>query len=205
MKRPLFEIVKSPNVPETEDASMPKSILQVKVTLKYSDPKIWRRILIPSDMLLPDLHHVLQVVMGWGDNHLHQFIQNKLYYGPSMEDEDLTWGWQSSKVEYTRIRISDLLQTTKSKLDYEYDFGDSWIHHLNLEKILPWSELQKLPICLEGEMRCPPEDCGGIFGYYELLEVLKNPKHEDHEDLQEWVGDDFDPTYFSVAEVNAQL
>jgi hypothetical protein len=205
MKRPLFEIVKSPNVPEAEDVGMPKSIFQIKVTLRYSDPKIWRRILIPSDMLLSNLHEVLQIVMGWQDNHLHQFIQNKLFYGPEWEDEEVTWGWQSSKVEYSRVKISDLLQSSKSKLDYEYDFGDSWIHHLTLEKIIPWSELQKLPICLEGELRCPPEDCGGIFGYYDLLEVLKNPQHEDYEDLKEWVGEDFDPLHFDVDEVNEQL
>jgi hypothetical protein len=204
MKRPLFEIVKSPNLPDTESISQPKRIYQLKISLRFSTPTIWRRVLVSSDMLLPELHEVIQTVMGWNDEHLHQFIQNEIKYAPS-SGEDSTWRWQANHIDYGHVRISDLLQDPKDKLDYEYDFGDGWFHHIVLEKIYPWNASQRLPVCTDGELSCPPEDCGGMMGYYGLLEVLKNPSHEEYEDLREWVGEDFDPTYFDVEEVNAWL
>ncbi len=90
----------------------------------------------------------------------------------------------------------------KSKLKYEYDFGDGWLHELLLEKVLPFNENTTLPVCLDGKMACPPEDCGGVWGYGNMLEILKNPSHEEYEETLEWVGEEFDPEDFDLAETN---
>ena len=88
---------------------------------------------------------------------------------------------------------------------YDYDFGDSWRHKIVLEKILHFDKEQKYPVCIKGKRNCPPEDCGGIWGYYDLLEIIKNPKHPDYESMMDWLGDDFDPEYLDFEEINELL
>jgi len=180
---------------------MKKTVYQIQVALKGFKPKIWRRILIPSDLLLSDFHYVLQVVMGWTNSHLHQFIQHGIIYSEPSEGM-----WDDMDTEdYTGIKISDLLRQEKDTLIYEYDFGDGWKHQIVLEKILPKYEDNQLPVCLKGKMNCPPEDCGGVWGYAEMLEILKDPEHEEYESYIEWLGDKFDPGYFEKDEVNQLL
>lgn len=88
---------------------------------------------------------------------------------------------------------------------YEYDFGDSWTHQIVLEKILPPSPELKAPQCIAGARACPPEDCGGVFGYAELLTALRDPSHPEHEDMLEWMGGEYDPAFFDLEAVNDQL
>lgn len=173
---------------------------QVKIVLKYSKPSIWRRVIVPSDILLKYFHEVIQIAMGWEDEHLHQFIHHNHYYSPENEDNDF---WDDEKdIDYKKVRLSDLLQKEKDKIIYEYDFGDSWNHTITLEKITPGDETLVSPVCLAGKMHCPPEDSGGVWGYADMLEELKNPDKSEDDDLQEWLGDDFDPSYFNIEEVN---
>lgn len=179
--------------------SMPKKIYQLKITLLGSDPPIWRRIQIRSDIKLSELHDVLQDVMGWYDAHLHQFIHDGIYYGepspddfPPMKDEN-------------KVRLDKLLTRVRSNLIYEYDFGDSWEHEVRVEKILEPEPNTKYPICIAGERACPPEDCGGVWGYADMLKILANPKDPEYEDWLDWAGDDFDPDEFDVDEVNEIL
>ena len=120
-----------------------------------------------------------------------------------MPDDD-TWG-EMDNVDYKKMKISDLLKKEKEKIVYEFDFGDGWEHDVLLEKILPGDEKFKFPICLAGKMACPPEDCGGVWGYADLLEILKNPKHEEYDSYMEWLGGEFDPEYFDKDEVNKML
>ena len=124
--------------------------------------------------------------MGWENDHLYQFVKGKIFYSPDY----------ATDVEYEKIKISDLLKKEKDKILYEYDFGDSWEHDILLEKILPDDKKFKSPVCIEGKMACPPEDCGGVWGYSELLEILKHPDHEEYEEYTEWIGGDFDPDHF---------
>ena len=174
-------------------------IYQLKVTLRGSKPPIWRRILVPSDIRLGKLHRVLQEVMGWTDSHLHQFIVGDDFYGVPHPDYDLDI--QSERT----VPLSRVLLVPKDKIIYEYDFGDSWEHELLLEKVLPPDPETRYPICVTGKRACPPEDCGGVWGYAEFLQAIKSPDHEEHESMLEWIGDDFDPEAFDLAEVNRSL
>lgn len=182
---------------------MKKKIFQIQITLKGFKPKIWRRILVPSDLLLSDFHKIIQTTMGWTNSHLHQFIKNRTYYTVRIQDDDL-WD-ETNNVDYKRMKISDLLKNEKEKIIYEYDFGDSWEHDIILEKILPIDDKIKYPICLTGKMNCPPEDCGGVWGYADMLEILNQPDHEEFERYIEWLGDDFDSEYFDKDEINEML
>jgi hypothetical protein len=179
-------------------------IYQLKVTLKGSKPKIWRRFLVRADMKLPRFHDVLQLVMGWTDSHLHQFIikSNKgpIYIG--IPDPDSPPSWQKELNE-KRFRVADLLAAPKQKIQYEYDFGDGWEHEILLEKILPPDPSFKHPICLAGANACPPEDCGGIWGYYDpFLKALNDPKHEDHQMYKDWIGGSWDPSLLDPDDIN---
>ncbi len=182
---------------------MNKKIYQVQITLKGSKPRIWRRLLVPSDTLLSDFHMIIQAAMGWTNSHLHQFVKDQTWYTVKMED-DTDWN-DYDNIDYKGIKISGLLKKEKESMIYEYDFGDGWEHKIVLEKILPFDEEIKYPVCTAGKMNCPPEDCGGIWGYYNMLEVLQNPEDEEYEDYREWLGDDFDPEYFDKDQVNRLL
>ena len=178
------------------------AIYQFKVTLKESHPLIWRRIQVP-DCTLGELHEVLQVVMGWEDCHLHQFIVRGESYGRP-DPEDLHWDREIEDEE--KISISNIARTgRKVRFIYEYDFGDSWQHEILLEKILEPEPNVAYPRCTEGARACPPEDVGGIWGYAEFLEAIRYPIHEGHAEMVEWVGGTFDPEKFSVEKVNREL
>lgn len=168
---------------------------QIKVTLKGIKPPIWRRFLVPSSLNLYEFHIALQVVMGWSDSHLHGFLCNDIIYSLPEPDADYA-------KDETKVKLSRLLKQKGDKLRYDYDFGDNWEHDVVLEKILPYTHEQSLPVCLKGKRACPPEDCGGIWGYKELLEIISNPGHEDYEGLMEWLPEEFDPEYFAIDEIN---
>ncbi len=181
---------------------MADSIYQIKISLKRSEPKIWRKILIPSDLLLEDFHKIIQTTMGWENSHLHQFIKNNFFYLAPHDDDDMWDEMDSLDYKKEKIKVSKLLIAEKDKITYEYDFGDGWEHEITLDKILPFDNKIKYPICIGGKMKCPPENCGGVWGYSHLLYVLKQPKHPEYKDFKEWYGKDFDPEYFDKKEIN---
>ena len=175
------------------------SLLQFKVTLKGIRPPVWRRFMVPEDFSLSDLHDVLQEVMGWWDGHLHQFLCKRKRYG--VPDPD----WDFDKIiNDSRITIKNLALSVKDKILYEYDFGDGWEHELLVEKILP-AEGKIVPVCLKGARACPPEDCGGPWGYENLLEVLKNPEDGEYASWKKWLPEDFDPEHFDLDGINRRL
>ncbi len=182
---------------------MPAHIYQLTITLQNSNPAIWRRILIPSDLLLSDLHKVIQTAMGWTNSHLHQFIRDHTFYTVKMEGDDF---WEDlDNVDYTGMKVSELLDENRDTLLYEYDFGDGWAHEIKLDQVLPPDPELRHPVCLDGAMNCPPEDIGGVWGYAQMLGVLRQPHHEERAHYLEWLGEDFDPEYFNKDEVNALL
>ncbi len=173
-------------------------VYQIKVTLQGIKPPIWRRVLVPADITLAQLHFVLLRVMGWQGGHLHMFeVDGQCYGEPEGEFDEV--------LSEARVKLNKVLCAEKESMIYEYDFGDSWRHKIVLEKILPASEGVYVPGCLAGARACPPEDCGGPYGYADLLVALVDPKHEEHENMRDWLGDDFDPDEFDVEEVNQYL
>ncbi len=178
------------------------AIYQFKVNLTESHPPIWRRIQV-LDCTLGELHEVLQVVMGWEDCHLHQFIVRGEQYG-SFDPEDREWEMEME--DEGQISISQVAKTgRKVRFIYEYDFGDSWQHEILLEKILEPEPKVKYPRCVEGARACPPEDVGGVWGYADFLQAMADPKHPEHRDMKEWIGGKFDPEKFDLKAVNREL
>jgi hypothetical protein len=145
------------------------------------------------------LHDVIQEVMGWTDSHLHDFHWREERFGipdPEFDEERV--------VDERTVTLKELGLSIKDRLEYMYDFGDGWEHVLTLEKVLEAGEHQT-PVCLNGARSCPPEDCGGIWGYENLLETLKDPTHKEYEEWKTWLPEDFDPEQFDLAEVNSGL
>jgi hypothetical protein len=189
--------------PKKKKAAGPQTVYQIEVTLENSKPPIWRRLLVPADLPLGELHEVLQIAMGWTDSHLHQFIIKDKYYGlidPVFGVDDL------DTIDEDRVRLSKVVTGEKFKFRYEYDFGDSWMHSILVEKILPADPNVSYPVCVAGKRCGPPEDCGGVWGFDDFVKAMADPAHPEHENLREWYGeDDFDPEAFDIDEINREL
>ncbi len=169
---------------------------QLKVKLLNGHLSIWRRLWVPGDITLAELHTVLQVSMGWEDCHMHAFVVGKQRYGIP-EDE-------CSENE-SNVCLSQVLKKTGSKLRYEYDFGDCWQHEITLEQVNNDEIELTAPVCVEGHGACPPEDCGGTGGYADLLEAISNKRHPQHKELLDWLGSAFDHELFDRNSVNERL
>ncbi len=174
-------------------------IYQLKVTLNGARPPIWRRLLVPSFYSLKDLHDVLQVAMGWMESHLHQFVARGTLYG----QPDAEFG--IGRINEKHVRLDEVLRTEKDAMTYEYDFGDGWEHKVILEKVIGNAEEEAAPSCIAGARACPPEDCGGVWGYANLLKVIADSSHPEHEEMLEWLGDGFDPERFDAPAINSVL
>jgi hypothetical protein len=212
----IGKATKKTSTKTTKKARKPVSetALQLKIQLKGSQPTIWRRFLVQSDISFSDLHDIIQVVMGWGSCHLYEFR-----YGSSRDNVVVlpgydplggkldAWSYREQIHEAESTLISTFLSSPKDKVSYCYDFGDSWEHTVTVEKVIDAKgSTDSLPLCLAGAMRCPPEDCGGIYGFQHLKEVLANKKDPDHKEMLEWVGSEkIDWNEFSVEDVNNRL
>lgn len=181
-----------------------ESVLQLKVTLRGSRPPIWRRIQVLDSSTLADLHDVIQVIMNWTDSHLHLFEVKGKYYTRKEQETDLDFGVPDN--DSSGVTLADLrLRQKGQKFRYIYDFGDDWVHQLAVEAVLPKDPEAFYPVCLTGRRASPPEDCGGIWGYYSLLEVLGDPDHPEHAEMLEWAGGPIVQAEFSASEVNEIL
>ncbi len=179
-----------------------RAILRIKISLiGVSKPPVWRRLLVPADIRLDRFHEVIQAAMGWENYHLHVFTHGSARYGPADPELDHR--------DERRTTLNRLVTGSGERIRYAYDFGDGWEHDIAVEEVLAADEDRPYPICLTGKGACPPEDCGGVWGYEELREVLADPAHEEHENMLEWLGlergSEFDPARFDVDEVNAAL
>lgn len=177
-------------------------VYQFKITLRGGKPPIWRRIQVPKTYTFGDLHVAIQDAMGWGDCHLHEFEMVRPSSGLEVNigspDEDFS----REVLPEWKHKIADYFSMENRSADYLYDFGDSWEHKIELEKILPREKDVNYPICIKGKRACPPEDCGGIWGYMDFLEIITDPDHEEYQEMLEWVGGEFDPEHFDVKEVH---
>ena len=179
----------------------PPAMLQLHIELRGTKPKVWRRVLVPETITLIKLHLVIQAAFGWGHSHLHEFIANDgERYGTSDPMYDSPGDITSEKV-----RLTTALRTTKT-LDYVYDFGDYWEHRIKVEKTYAPDAQIKLPLCVDGAGATPPEDCGGVPGYEDFVQAMADPKHDEHDNMVQWIGhDSWDPAAFDTMEVNDRL
>jgi hypothetical protein len=186
----------------TQPLSDGPAIFQVRVAILDIEPAIWRRVLVPADTTLDQLHEVIQAVFGWWNYHLHQYeVDGTLYALPDPEyDDDLL----PQRLDERTVPLRDLL--TAGSIVYEYDFGDCWKHLVEIENVAMTRESGvRYPVCTGGERACPREDCGGTDGYRHLLEALADPMHEEHADLKRWAGRRYAPERFDLAAADRAL
>lgn len=179
------------------NSSAAKSVVSLKVTLRGTKPPVWRRLLVQGAMTLGDLHHAIQAAMGWHDSHLHAFDINGRQYGDRHTVDDVA--------DENRLTLNGLMKSGIARFAYTYDFGDNWEHTVAIEKTQPALEGKSYPACVAGARNCPPEDCGGSWGYQHLLEVLADPAHPERTEQIEWIGEEFDPIEFAVEIADATL
>ncbi len=182
--------------------SAANEVYQLKIILREVRPPIWRRVLVTDATTLHQLHWIVQTAMGWMNSHLHQFIVDEEYY--SQKDFELD-DWGHEVKNENRVRLAVLALAPKRKFTYEYDFGDGWEHEILVEKVLAPEAGARYPQCVAGRRACPPEDCGGVWGYERFLEVIKDEDDPEHEEMLEWAGGSFDPEAFNLEEVNQEL
>lgn len=175
-------------------------IATLRIELNGSDPLIWRVVEVPTSMTLKVLHDIVQVTMGWCDYHLWEMVIDGKTYGLPM-DED--FGAAPRKVA-ARVRLRDVLASGTTRIDYTYDFGDSWEHSLTVSDIRAGAPGAAYPRFIAGERDGPPEDCGGIPGFYEMLEARVDPEHPDHAEMAEWL-DGYDPEELDVFPIEVAL
>ena len=181
------------------------AIYQLKIVLLGSKPPVWRRLQVPGNANLGWLHSVLQTALGWTNSHLHHFLTGEVRYADPHENDGMGFDETPDRDE-NKFTLMQIAPEKGAQFGYEYDFGDSWEHKITVEKILPPDPAAAtVAVCLDGARACPPEDCGGIWGYADLLKILKNPKHPEYKNMKEWVGGDFDADAFDKADINLWL
>jgi hypothetical protein len=184
----------------------PEKMYQLKIVLVDAPLPIWRRIVIGADMPLELVHEIFQIVMGWANSHLHSFRLGDRVITDSntASDEEI-----ANDLEYedeSEYLLSDLLKAPGDHLTYEYDWGDCWEHEVLLEDIqTPEQDSLFLARCIAGKRACPPEDVGGVAGYLRFVNAIEDPLNEEHQDMLNWVGCDFDPDSFDARHVNWRI
>jgi len=177
-------------------------VMQAKITIQDIEPPIWRRILLPLDLNLAQLHEVIQAAFAWTDSHLHQFIIGGLVYGAPEFNEDYQDERRTFEAAEVRLRDFNTYHVRDPSFLYEYDFGDDWIHRIEIEGLIPRDEDLKHPLCIAGERHRPPEDVGGPPGYAEFLEAWHDKTHEYHRRYRTWAGRSFNPERFDIEVTN---
>ena len=177
--------------------------LPVEDHLQHIKPPVWRRVQV-KDCTLAKLHDIIQTCMGWDDYHLHEFDIRGERYGDPLQWQD-DFGGEKEVGNEGKVKLSQLVGQGVKKFTYVYDMGDTWDHTIQVEKVLDAEPGVRYPRCTAGKRACPPEDCGGPWGYGDFLEAVQNPKHERHEELLEWIGGEFDPEAFGIEAVNKDL
>ena len=176
-------------------------IYQFKITLDEIQPPIWRRIQVPGNVSLLQLHFIFQIAMGWTNSHLHEFqIGGELYGTPDEE------GWREEEIKKEKVyQLERVVPARGARFSYLYDFGDSWKHTIEVEEIINPSKNRHYPACLGGARTCPPEDVGSTWGYEGFLEAISSPEHPEHEEYLIWVGGAFDPEGFDREKTDLEL
>lgn len=175
--------------------------VQLRIELRDVKPVVWRRVLVPEQVTLAKLHTILQAAMGWSDSHLHEYEIARRRYG--VPDEE--WPTSEPVMDERRVRLKSFIETKVRRFDYTYDFGDRWDHLVKIEDLVVSKKGAPPLLCTAGENACPPEDVGGYPGYAEFLEVIADPKHEEHANMMDWIGRPFNAAAFDLAAINRRL
>ncbi|HJX53159.1 MAG TPA: plasmid pRiA4b ORF-3 family protein [Polyangia bacterium] len=195
---PLSPALSGKGVTEAMDAP---AIYQLKITIVDIEPAIWRRVLVPAETTLDQLHKTIQAVFGWWDYHLHQYVVDDRHYGlpdPEYSDE------LPEMFDERNVALRDVFGA--DTIVYEYDFGDDWKHSVEIESVTMASDPNvQYPVCTGGARACPREDCGGTPGYFRVLEILGDPMHEEYREMKTWVGKKYDPEKFDLVAIDRAL
>ena len=177
---------------KADDRLPQETIYELSISLRYSKPEIWRLVQVPADATLADLHRIIQIIMPWYDEHLHEFEVSG--GGSPYSRQRGVWNPMQA----------DLGLKSRVRFTYQYDFGDSWVHDIKRKKLFRRKEGVQYPVCIDGARAAPPEDSGGVWGYAYKLEVLADPEHEDYEWVVEWMGS-WDAEHFNIEAINERL
>lgn len=177
-------------------------ISDMTISLVGSNPPIYRQLEVKSDTTLFEFHCMIQTAMGWTNSHLFEFRRGDLIFGVNLQETIYEF---PDLIEAAHVRIAALLKRPGQTLTYIYDFGDSWEHKIKLNRHLPIEKGKFYPACITGAGKCPPEDCGGMGGFYNLLKILGNPKDPEYKEVKTWVGRKYDPEDFQVDAMNRKL
>jgi hypothetical protein len=164
-------------------------IARLRISLEEIEPEVWRRVEVPLAVHLKGVHDVIQAAMGWEDYHLFEFRVGQRIYGI----RDPAWDFDRKVMNARGVRLAALVARGIDRLEYVYDLGDNWRHVVTIEAVEPPAPAQLYPHFVEGARRCPPEDVGGVIGYYEFLEAVREPRHPEHRRMLEWYGGAYDP------------
>lgn len=177
------------------------TIYRLKIKLDGIKPAIWREI-ETEDCTLSRLHDLIQDAMGWEGYHLWSFEVGGIEY--ALEPE-MDWGLEMDAEDPDDLTLEQIVASGEKQFHYEYDFGDSWGHTIKITRVLDRKPDVEYPRCIGGSRACPPEDCGGVWGYENFLAAIRDPKHPEHKDMMEWFGGKFDPEEFDLQAVDREL
>lgn len=184
-------------------ATAATEIATIRIELVGTEPLIWREVEAPTSITLKTLHDVIQAVMLWADYHLWEFRIDGVAYGLPIKDD-----WRETPLrDAAKIRLRDLLRPRKTTIDYLYDFGDDWELRLTVTRPRAGELGVLYPRYVAGERNSPPEDCGGLPGFYDLLDARDDEDHERHEEADDWLDDydaatiDIEPIYFALLRI----
>jgi len=195
---------REPPAQRSTQASLKKLLagdLQLRIELLHIEPRVWRRVIVPETVTLAKLHHVLQAVMGWTDSHLHAYVIARKRYGTPDPD----WPSTEPVLDERRVQLKPFIEARVQRFTYLYDFSDHWEHEITVEDLLAPKSSGRRIVCTAGENACPPEDGGGEPGYANFLQAIADPRHQQHEELQGWIGYPFKPHAFDLNAVNQRL
>lgn len=174
------------------------TMYELKISLCGAKPPIWRRVHVKPETTLKQLHVLIQILFGWQNSHLHKFekIRGRYEYPEDPFDEDFGFEDNFGGLDEKKS-INEFLKEPKDKIGYEYDFGDSWEHIILLENKVPKESNKTYPLCVTGRSMAPFDDCGGIGGFYELVDAIENADHPEHEEMKNWLDEVFGITDLS--------
>lgn len=180
-------------------------VIQLTISIQKSAPLIYRTVLVKKETTFFELHHIIQIVMGWQNYHLFEFNLDGFRIG-LIEETEKGNGYGSDQVlDATTTIMTDILSLDKDIFQYNYDFGDCWLHDIAVEQLLKKENKAFYPVCIDGRLNCPPEDCGGIQGFYHTLDVIRDKNHPEYKDTRQWVGKKYNPDLFEKEKINRKL
>ncbi len=183
-------------------------VFQFKIQIiQITKPPVWRRIKVRTDATFSEFHETIQLAFGWTFSHLYLFSEKGFASHFQIQDIEMADDELGEVGDADKIQLRDIFTKEKQTYRYIYDFGDNWDHKITLEKIL--KENIEHPICVAGKGQCPPEDCGGVWGFAEMKEAINDPDHPEYEEYREWLGleenEIWDAKEFDLEEVNEEL